>query len=119
MKWTEGPRKRGCTYHKQAVHPLDRDSLVVDVFIMPSIVKYRPIAITVGRYRNYKPIQKEKWQIRNPDDLTSVARDVPKLLVRVGVQSDDAQAFTSDIELFLKTEAPTLKKVLRESNSFA
>jgi hypothetical protein len=62
------------SYHKQGLHRQLGESLIADVFIMPSIAKRRLIALTVGRYRDYAAVEKRKWQIDNPEQLPDVAR---------------------------------------------
>src|SRR5262245_61915782 len=67
LHWKPGPKTLGCVYHPRGVYKRPAaDSLVVDVFIMPRIARKRPVAVTVGRYRNYKPVSKREWQLRSP-----------------------------------------------------
>lgn len=112
LHWSEGPRAHGCIYHKRGVCPLGADSLVVDVFIMPSVVKTRPIAITIGRYRHDKPMKKEQWQLYGINDLSPVARELPTLLAKVGVRSENVAGLSTEIEQWLIRESATLKEVL-------
>ena len=112
LRWREGPRERGCVYHKQATAPLGRDSLVIDVFVMPDIVKIRPIAVTLGRYQNYKAIKKGKWQLQNPNDLSHVAEEVAILLVNLGIPDVRASSLADEVESFLRREASNLREAL-------
>lgn len=46
LKWVDGPRDRGCEYHKKAVFRFPSANGQVDVFVMPAIARARPVAIT-------------------------------------------------------------------------
>lgn len=112
LHWTEQPKQHGYIYHQRGVCPLSADSLVIDVFIMPSIVKVRPIAITIGRYRHDKPMRNEQWQLRGVDDLSPVGQELPALLARVGVWPENVASVSHEIEEFLIRESATLKEML-------
>jgi hypothetical protein len=112
LQWSEGPHEHGCVYHKRGVCPLGADALVVDVLIMPSIVKTRPIAITIGRYRHDKPMRTEQWQLDSPRDLSPVGREVPLLLTKIGVRPENVPSLTTAIEQLLMRESATLEEVL-------
>jgi hypothetical protein len=55
-----GPHRLGCVYHQQGVCRLGDDAVIADVLVMPKIIKVRPIAITIGRYRKSKAIAKQE-----------------------------------------------------------
>jgi hypothetical protein len=117
LRWAEGPRKLGCVYHKRGICALDQDSLVVDIFIMPSLVRRRPIAITLGRYRNYRAIERVQWALQSPDDLSPVSRNVPAILANMGVRAEEITMLTHDIEQLLLQEQGTLRDVLESVES--
>jgi hypothetical protein len=113
LHWTPGPKKLGCVYHQRGVCPrLGGESLVVDVFVMPRIARKRPVALTVCRYRNYRPALKREWQLRDPKNTSGVAIEVAGLFEQVGAPSTVAVALGTDVERFLVREARTLQKVL-------
>src|SRR5207247_1867079 len=113
IRWQPGPKKLGCVYHQRGVHPLKGESLVVDVFIMPRIARRRPIAVTIGRYRNYKPVAKREWHLQDPDKHAGVATEVSVLVERVGATPDVAATLGGEVERFLAREAKTLRGILR------
>ena len=117
LQWSEGPHEHGCIYHKRGVCPLGADALVVDVLIMPSIVKTRPIAITIGRYRHDKPMRTEQWQLAGTRDLSPVARELPLLLTKVGVRTEHMASITAAIEELLIRESATLEEALSSVRS--
>ena len=48
LTWVEGPRDRGCAYHKKTTFRLASVSGQIDVFVMPRIAESRPIPITLN-----------------------------------------------------------------------
>ena len=112
MDWSDGPREQGCIYHKRGVCALGADSLMVDVYVMPSIASTRPIAVTIGRYRHDKPMRTEHWQLHGVDDLSLVPRELPMILAKVGVRPQHVPTLTSDVEELLLRESATLTEVL-------
>ena len=112
LHWTEVPREQGCLFHKRGECPLGADALVVDVFITPSIVKTRPIAITIGRYRHGKPMRTEQWQLQGISDLSPVARELPMLLGKVGVRTELVGNLSAEVEQLLIRESGTLQEAL-------
>ena len=89
--WKPGPKTLGCVYHMRGIHPSAGDSLVVDVFIMPRLAGRRPVAVTIGRYRNYKPVKKCEWQVRDPTKSAGSAVDIAGFLESIGASPDLAK----------------------------
>ncbi len=113
LRWSEGPKNSGCVYHKRGACRFGGDSIVVDVFVMPRISKARPIAITIGRYRNYKPAQaKEQWQIASPDGIVGCHEEVATRLIRVGLPQALAGPLATQVEDLLARESEILRGVL-------
>jgi hypothetical protein len=113
LRWSEGPKKRGCVYHKRGTCRFGDDSIVVDVFVMPRISKARPIAITIGRYKNYKPAQPtEQWQLESPDRILGCNVGASVRLLRVGVPQILAAPLGRQVEDLLSREAENIRKVL-------
>lgn len=83
LHWGRGPHRLGCVYHQQGVCRFGDDAVIADVFVMPKIIKVRPIAITIGRYRKSKAIAKQKWQLRDPKALAGVGAKRQKCLRRL------------------------------------
>jgi hypothetical protein len=112
LRWSAGPTKLGCIYHQRGVRRFGEDSLVVDVFVMPKIFRRRPIAITIGRYRDYKPVAKREWQLADPRDRGNVAEHIAELFESVGAQKALAKQLGSDVEQLLGREATKLAGIL-------
>lgn len=112
LHWSDGPQARGCLYHKRGIRKRDAESIVVDIFVMPSIVKRRPVAVTVGRYRDYKPVIKEQSQLEHPGDMPSIAA-LGVLLQNVGVPVEDVPRVIEQIKHVLTTEAAIIQQALR------
>ncbi len=112
LQWTEGPKERGHIYHQRGVCPLGADSLVVDIFVMPSIAHTRPIAMTLGRYRHGKPMRTEQWQLPGADDWSIVGRELPALFTKVGVRPENVAVLTGEVEQLLIRETPALRQAL-------
>jgi len=113
LRWSEGPKERGCVYHKRGTCRSGYDSIVVDVFVMPRIRKARAIAITIGRYQNYKPAQPtEQWQLESPDRIRGCNVGASARLLRVGVPKILAGSLGRQVEDLLLREAEVIRKVL-------
>ena len=113
LRWSEGPKERRCVYHKRGTCRFGDDSVVVDVFVMPRIIKARPIAITIGRYRNYKPAQPtEQWQLKSPDRIVGCHVEASARLLRVGLPQVLAGSLGRQVEALLSREADNIRKVL-------
>ncbi len=112
LHWSDAPREHDCVYHKRGDCPVGADALVVDVFVTPSIVKTRPIAITIGRYRHNKPMRTEQWQLAGVGDLSPAARELPLLLGKVGVRAEHIASLSTEIESFLVKESAALQDAL-------
>lgn len=111
-KWSDGPKRLGCVYHQRGVRKFGADSIVADVFVMPRIARRRPIAVTIGRYRNYKPITKVEWQLRQPEEAMNAAERFAELFGKVGVQFEIAAELADELRDFILREATVLKKTL-------
>jgi hypothetical protein len=96
----------------RGIHPLAGDSLVVDVFVMPRLARRRPVAVTVGRYRNYRPVKKHEWELSDPTKNAGSGTEVGRLLKSVGASSDLARQLGADAERFLASKSAALKRVL-------
>ena len=112
LHWSDAPREHDCVYHKRGDCPVGADALVVDVFVTPSIVKTRPIAISIGRYRHNKPMRTEQWQLAGVGDLSPAARELPLLLGKVGVRAEHIASLSTEIESFLVKESAALHDAL-------
>lgn len=113
LRWSDGPKQRGCVYHKRGTCRFLDDSIVVDVFVMPRIVKARPIAITIGRYRDCKPVApKEQRQLRSLDRIAGANVEVSSALQRLGVPLDMAISLGCEVEGLLSRETEGLRGVL-------
>ena len=117
LHWSDAPREQDCVYHKRGDCPVGADALIVDVFITLSIVKTRPIAITIGRYRHNKPMRTEQWQLEGVADLSPAARELPLLLGRVGVRPEHIANLSKEIEGFLVNESAALQNALSSIGS--
>jgi hypothetical protein len=112
LHWSDAPREHDCVYHKRGDCPVGADALVVDVFVTPSIVRTRPIAITIGRYRHNKPMRTEQWHLSGVADLSPAARELPVLLGKVGVRAEHIASLSTEIETFLVEESAALQAAL-------
>ena len=117
LAWTEGPRRKGCTYHKCARFGLDEDTIQIDVFVMPSIAEARPIAITVGRYQEYQPVRKVKKAIRSTYEWIEVLPKVTQALVTVGCSEDIASERASDVGILIQREVVAINAALRRADA--
>lgn len=114
ISWKAGPKRLGCVYHQRAVHNVGGDSIVVDVFIMPRIARRRPIAVTIGRFRNYRAVVKAEWQLRQPEEVANATDHLAALFSKAGVSEAVSVALAGDVRDFILREAPRLKKALAE-----
>lgn len=99
-------------YHQRAVQQGVGDSLVIDVFVMPSIAARRPIAVTIGRYRDGKALVKVQWQLRRPDDAAGSGPALAALFEKVGASAKLAADFAVEVQRFMGKEAAHLETVL-------
>ena len=114
IRWSSGPKERGCIYHQRGVVRMASDSLVADVFVMPRIVARRPIAITIGRYREYKPVAKAEWQLRDVTEAQTAAGKFTSMFVEVGAPQGVASKLGLEVQDLVLREAPALTKALAE-----
>ena len=112
LRWGDGPKKLGCVYHKRGIRAMKGEHLVVDVFIMPRLLRKRPIAITVGRYRDYKSIAKKDWQMRTPIEAVGSSDGLSRLFEGIGVPKVTALALAAEVGEFLTLESEALRSVL-------
>lgn len=112
IRWSQGPKERGCVYHQRGVYRLAGDSLVADVFVMPRIAARRPIAITIGRYREYKPISKSEWQLSDSTEAQTAAKQLASMFEEVGAPPEVASILGRDVQGLLVREAPALAEAL-------
>ncbi len=114
LRWYEGPKKMGCVYHKRGVCRLGNGRLVVDVFVMPSIVKRRPIAITIGLYaEGGRATLKRQCRLKGTDQINGSSLALADEFLLLGI-SDDRQVYLAEeVENFLARENVTLKRVLK------
>lgn len=112
IRWSPGPKERGCIYHQRGVYRLGGASIVADVFVMPRIASRRPIAITIGRYRDYRPISKAEWQLTNSSEARSAANKLVSMFEQVGTPPGVAATLGRDVQELLVREAPALTKAL-------
>jgi predicted aminopeptidase len=117
--WKSGPKTLGCAWHMRGIYSSSGDSLVVDVFIMRRLARRRPVAVTIGRYRNYKPIKKQEWQLTDPTNNAGTASEVARYLESVGASKDLAQQLGGDVEQFLASKSETLQRVLESISKSA
>src|SRR6187401_1141642 len=110
--WKSGPKTLGCVYHMRGIHLSAGDSLIIDVFIMPRLARRRPVAVTIGRYRDFKPIEKHEWQLADPKKSAGSAAEIARFLEAVGASADLAKALGIDAERFLASKSAALKRVL-------
>jgi len=115
LRWRPGPKRKGCVYHQQGIDRLRDDDLVVDIFVMPSIVKRRPVAITVGVYRDYKPVKKLQWHVRRPSDIGSARGALAGLFEQLGVPSASASAHAQAIQRFVERAAASIEAALADA----
>ncbi len=109
LRWSDGPKQFGCVYHKRAIHRLAGEDVVVDIFVMPAIKDDRPIAMTIGRYRNYKPVvPKQKLGIDDPTARAGRIEEVSSLFERVGLDAELSAYLGDEVDQFLAVEAATL-----------
>jgi hypothetical protein len=110
IRWNEGPRDFGCAYHKRGVCRFERDDIVVDLFVMPSIQGARPIALTIGRYHDYKPtMEKQKWHFVDPDERAGRIEDVSVLFDRLQLPADIAADLADEVDQYVFQESASLK----------
>ena len=119
MRWSDGPKNFGCVYHQRGVCKHAGDSILADVFIMPRIASRRPIAVTIGRYRDYKPVSKREWQLRDPSTAAKFRAKVSSLFEEVGASTTIAQQLGAEVCAFLVQQSSTLKAVLESVSSSA
>lgn len=112
MSWKRGPKRLGCVYHQRAVRRVGDDSMVVDVFVMPRIARRRPIAVTIGRYRNYRAVVKAEWQLRQPEEVASADQQLAAPFAKVGASEAQATELIADVREFILRESATLRKTL-------
>ena len=112
IRWSPGPKDRGCIYHQRGVVRMAGDSFVADVFVMPRIAARRPIAITVGRYRDYKPISKEEWQLCDASEAHAAAEKLISMFLEVGTPPGVAATLGLEVQGLLGREGAALTKAL-------
>ena len=112
LHWGPGPHRLGCVYHQQGVCRFGDDAVIADVFVMPKIIKVRPIAITIGRYRKSKAIAKQKWHLRDPKALAGVGAKAAEMFEAIGVREDLAADLGHNVEELLARESESLVRIL-------
>jgi hypothetical protein len=119
LRWRQGPQRKGCVYHQQGIDRHRDDDLVIDIFVMPSIVKRRPVAITIGLYRNFKPVKKIQWQVRRPSEIGPAHGVLVGLLEQLGLPSPTATAHASSVERFVEGAAASIEAALADATKGA
>lgn len=113
LRFSEGPKEFGCAYHQRAVHKLPTEDVVVDVFVMPAVQEQRPIALTIGRYRNYKPIVgKQQAALDDPGQAPGRLEAISGLLERLGIDAELSAYMADDVDQFLIREAPAIRAAM-------
>ena len=112
LRWSDGPKELGCVYHKRAVHKHERDDIVVDIFVMPKIE--RPIALTIGRYNNYKPVMpKQKRGLDDPTQSLGRLEDVSSMFDQLGIGAELSAYLADEVDQFLVRETNALREAMR------
>ena len=112
LKWTEGPRTRGCAYHQKAKYQSPFLMLQVDVFVMPRIARSRPIAITLHVTTRKAGYKRMRGSITKPREAASLAgRLVPKL-VALSVGDERSAAIAADIAKLIERDADQIRQAL-------
>lgn len=113
LRWYEGKKQYGCVYHKQAVHKLADEDIVVDVFVMPALREQRPIAVTIGRYRNYEPVlPKQKAGFDDPGAEPGRLEDVSEMFDRIAVDAEMSAYLADEVDQFLVREATQIRAAI-------
>src|SRR5688500_14766136 len=84
LAWTDGPRNRGCSYHKCARFDLAGDTIQIDVFVISAIAARRPIAVTVGWYRDYQSVQKHQHSIGSVQEADLLLFEISASFEKLG-----------------------------------
>jgi hypothetical protein len=117
LRWSDGPKQYGCVYHKRAVHKLADEDVVVDVFVMPSVRDQRPVALTIGRYRNYEPVRlKQKAGFNDPGVSPGRLEDVSSMFDRIGVDAELSAYLADEVDQFLIQEAASIRTAIEASS---
>lgn len=112
LHWHAGPRNRGCAYHKRAVmEDLDRN-LVVDVFVMPDIAGDRPIAITLGWYRDGVALKKAKGSLQAVSAIAGSSTRIAKGFAALGIDEPRASALGLEVEQMMSSDREEIAKAL-------
>jgi hypothetical protein len=112
LHWFDGPKEYGCVYHKRAVHKLEHDDVVVDLFVMPEIE--RPIALTIGRYNNYQPVRpKQRRGFDDPAESPGRLEDVSSMFDQIGIDGQLSAYLGDEVDQFLIRETTTLREAIK------
>jgi|GEM_PF-4958135 len=112
LEWIQGKREKGCTYHTLSRARWNGDTIQIDVFVMPSISASRPIAITVGLYRDYHAVEKHKSAIMNTQELDAAAKKTSQALVSLGVSLDTAVLRASEVSKRIQRDAKAISAAM-------
>lgn len=113
LRFSEGPKRFGCVYHRRAVHVFSGDDLVVDVFVMPAIQDDRPIALTIGRYRDGEAIMpKEKTGFEDASEAGGSARGNLLDVRPSWVDAALGAYMADDVDQFLVREAEAIRMAM-------
>lgn len=64
---------------------------------MQRIIARRPVAVTLGRYDDYKAVVKRESQTREPATAASATKTLSSLFEEVGASPDVAQVLAADV----------------------
>ncbi len=113
LRWSEAPREFGSVYHKRAVFPFKGDDIVVDLFVMPPGQFSRPIALTIGRYRDCWPTtKKQKEHFTDPDARIGRLEDLFEMFTTLGVPGEVAAHLAGELDEFLSDECASLRAAM-------
>lgn len=85
------------------------DNIVVDLFVMPAIQHQRPIALTIGRYHDYKPaMPKCKLDFTDPRNAAGRLEDISAQFDQLGVPADVAAYLADEVEEFIVAQSDAL-----------
>src|SRR5262245_16671211 len=90
LEWIQGKREMGCSYHTLARARWNDDTIQIDLFVMPSIAVSRPIAITIGLYRDYQAVQKHRDSVESIAESGAAAGKVSRALTSLGLPKEIA-----------------------------
>ena len=88
LRWRPGKRDFGCEYHVVSRFDSEGDRFQIDVFVMAKLREKRPLAITVGRYRDGPPVERRQLGFPGPQNDSAIIEDCTIALQDLGYDQE-------------------------------